>query len=250
MTSDPEAANGLRAIQETVTRLQSMESVVRLTAGAGHEFNNLIQTVLGSLQLVQRLIIAGRLAETDKYIESAIRASRTAGEINQRLVSLAQPHDLNPKRLEMNELITGMAGLLRCLMPRPVALRVDLTSDLWPTYCDHHRAEIALLNLVLTARDAVPGRGTITLATRNRRIERDELPSIDLMPGSYVLAEAVGEAQEEPNETDAATPDNRTLMEVVRRFAADNGGSATFDINVGHAVVAGLLLPRLGGPHD
>ena len=249
MTSDPEAANRLRASQETVTRLQSMESVVRLTAGAGHEFNNLIQTVLGSLQLVQRLFVAGRFSETDKFIESAIRAARTAGEINQHLVSLAQPHDLNPKRLEMNELITGMTGLLRCLMPRSVALSMDLTSDLWPTHCDHHRAEIALLNLVLTVRDAVPGRGTITLSTRNRQIERDDLPSIDLLPGSYVLVEAVGEAQEAPNETDATRMDNPTSMEVVRRFAADNRGSATFNTSFGHAVVAGLLLPRFEGPH-
>ena len=247
MTSDPGTPKALRASEETAARLQSMESLVRLTAGAGHEFNNLIQTTLGALQLVQRLIVAGRFSETDRFIESALRAARSAIEINQQLVRLARYRDLDPKPLAMNELITGVAGLLRCILPKSVALGTDLASDLWATHCDHHRAEIAVLNLVLAVLDTMPGDGTITVRTRNRPVDRDDLPSIELLPGSYVVVEATGEAQGTSSHLDAPRAESRASLDVVKGFAADNRGGAAFDTRAGRTVAAVLFLPRFEG---
>jgi signal transduction histidine kinase len=244
MTSDPERAKALRAREDAVARLQSMESLVRLTAGTGHEFNNLIQTVVGALQLVQRLIVAGRFSETDRFIESALQAARSASEINQQLVRLARPQPLDPKPLAMNEVITGLARMLRCALPRSVTLGTDLASGLWSTHCDHHGAEIALLNLVLSVLDTMPGDGTITVSTGNRELDRDGLSSIELPPGNYVVVEATGDAQ--GKEIGLRTT-SLAIRDVVRRFAADNGGGAAFDAGAGRSLTAVLFLPRFEG---
>lgn len=254
MSHELEEMQALRECRDTVARLEGMQSIVWLAGAAGHDFNNLMQSIMSALQLVQKLISANRSGETEQFIRAALRAAQSAGTLNQRLMSLARAPAFAPRPVAMNELLDSAAELLHHCLPRYLQLTTVPAPDLWRTFCDPYQADVALLNLALSTLGTITHDGTIVISSRNRNIAADESVSTGIASGDYVAVEAscsgAGAGSDPrtiapPDELGSQTPEaeHRWSFAVVRRFARLNGGDATFQSGRG-AISTVMYLPR------
>lgn len=156
---------------ENLRQSQKMEAVGQLTGGIAHDFNNLLTGIVGSLDLMQTRMRQGRTENLKRYIETAMASANRAAALTHRLLAFARRQPLDPKPTDVNALIGGMSDLLRRTTSEAIELRVLSEPALWPTVCDPHQLENAILNLVINARDAMPNGGVLTIATTNGRHE-------------------------------------------------------------------------------
>ncbi|MCW2245959.1 signal transduction histidine kinase [Azospirillum fermentarium] len=149
---------------DALRQAQKMEALGQLTGGVAHDFNNLLQAIGGSMELIDRRLAAGR-TDVSPYVRAVRQSVDRAAAMTQRLLAFARRQPLQPRSVDLNGLVTGMADLLR----RSVggAVRVDLWLDhgLPCVWGDANQIESALLNLAINARDAMPDGGVLTIAT-------------------------------------------------------------------------------------
>lgn len=144
---------------------QKMEAVGRLAGSVAHDFNNLLTVILGNATLVQEAASrSGPVASFASEIESA--ASRAAA-LTRRLLGFSRRQPVEPRVTTLNAVVTGMESLVRRLAGEDVSVRTVLEPSPWPVFADPAQLEQALMNLVVNARDAMPGGGTVTLETAN-----------------------------------------------------------------------------------
>ena len=179
-----------RLLEAELRQSQKMEAVGRLTGGIAHDFNNLLSVIIGNMQLLSRsLEQSPRLL---RQAETALNAAMRGGELIKRLLAFARQQVLEPKTVDLNALIGGMYELLRRSLTGDIEIHRQLARGTWFTRADPGQLENAVLNLVINARDAMPGGGVITVATRNVTIGADRQPREDgLTPGEYALLEVV-----------------------------------------------------------
>ena len=155
-------------MEQDLRQSQKMEAVGQLTGGIAHDFNNLLDrhrrlprpdAVAASRQ--------GRTENLQRYIETAMASANRAAALTHRLLAFARRQPLDPKPTDANALIVGMSDLLRRTISEAIDLRIETAPDLWPTLCDPHQLENAILNLAINARDAMPDGGTLTIETSN-----------------------------------------------------------------------------------
>ncbi|MGE5170910.1 MAG: ATP-binding protein [Rudaea sp.] len=172
---------------------QKMEAVGQLTGGLAHDFNNILQVIVGNLQIIARLVErdagtgdGGRSREQlQAAIATAQRASQSARELVLRMLAFSRLQNLAPTVLDVNKLIAGMRDMIARTLGETIDVDVRSADGLWPTSADRNQLETALLNLVVNARDAMPGGGSVTIETRNVEIgagDADEIPA-----GAYVM---------------------------------------------------------------
>jgi signal transduction histidine kinase len=149
--------------QEQVRHLQKLESIGQLTGGVAHDFNNLLTAVLGNLELLRKRVPDD--PSIDRLIDGAMQGAQRGASLTQRLLAFARRQDLEPKPVDMVELVRGMHDLLRRSIGPTVDMEVDLPANLPPALADANQIELALLNLAVNARDAMldGGRLRITL---------------------------------------------------------------------------------------
>lgn len=250
MTTDQDVTKPPQGCQEAVLRLQHAASIVRLSSGLGHEFNNLMQTTIGALQLIERLLEAGRTSETARVIAIALRAAQDASAMNQKLVNLARPHPSNPQSLNLNLLVADMSDLVRKSLPTHIEVTMDLAQELSPPQCDPHRTKIALLDLLFGVVDAEAGHRALKITTRHRYVDDQGIPETDLVRGRYACVEATcsggpsarSDSRPQGGDTQVA---HWSGLEVVRELARTSGGAVTFERRGECATVAALYLPCL-----
>jgi nitrogen-specific signal transduction histidine kinase/CheY-like chemotaxis protein len=145
--------------QEQLRQAQKMETIGQLTGGIAHDFNNLLMAVMGNLDLLRkRLPDDPRL---QRLVEGAIQGAERGASLTQRLLAFARQQDLRAVSVDLRALIEGMVDLLeRSLGPR-VELRLDIPQGLPPARIDANQLELAILNLAINARDAMPDGGTL-----------------------------------------------------------------------------------------
>jgi PAS domain S-box-containing protein len=176
-----------RRVEEALRQSQKMEAVGQLTGGIAHDFNNLLQGITGSLNLLEKRVAQGRLGDLNRFITGAMEAANRAAALTHRLLAFSRRQPLDPKPVSANLLIASMEDLLRRTMGEQVALDLILAPDLWPTLCDSHQLENAVLNLAINGRDAMPDGGKLTIETSNCDVdERSSFWSRDMRPGAYV----------------------------------------------------------------
>ena len=177
-----------RLAEEALRQAQKMEAVGQLTGGIAHDFNNLLTGIMGSLEIIQRRIAAGRTADLERYATAAISSAQRAGALTQRLLAFARRQPLDPRRVEANRLLSGMDDLLRRTLGPSVTLEMVLAGGLWPTLCDPNQLEGAILNLAINARDAMPDGGRLTLETCNSSLDDAYVRTQggDVRAGQYV----------------------------------------------------------------
>jgi len=149
--------------QQSSLQAQKMEAIGQLSAGMAHDFNNLLQVVNGNLQLAQ--MAAGNEHKAVDPIRRAQRATMQAAKLTEQLLSFARKQRLEPKRLSLNSLVVDFSDMLVRTLGDKIDLRLDLRPGLPACSIDPTYLEMALLNVVLNARDAMPEGGVVTVGT-------------------------------------------------------------------------------------
>mgnify|MGYP002777685994 CR=1 FL=1 len=173
-----------REAEEALHEAQKMEAVGKLTGGIAHDFNNLLQVILGYVD-----IIGARVGD-DRRLTAAVEAIGSAATrgatLTQQLLAFARKQELRDRLLNFNSLIADFRPILTRSAGDGVELRTDLEENLWNCRVDSVQAEMALLNLIANARDALEGKGEVTVSTRNAVLPQDA-PELRLDAGEYVV---------------------------------------------------------------
>jgi nitrogen-specific signal transduction histidine kinase len=146
---------------------QKMEAVGQLTGGLAHDFNNMLAGISGGLQMIRIRVSQGRTAELDPYIDAALIAVNRAAALTHRLLAFSRRQVLDPKAIDVNQLIGNMEELFRRTVGPGISVETRPAPELWATLCDPNQLENALLNLVINARDAMPDGGHLLIETSN-----------------------------------------------------------------------------------
>ena len=215
--------------QDQLRQAQKMETIGQLTGGVAHDFNNLLMAVMGNLDLLRkRLPDDPRL---HRLVDGALQGAERGASLTQRLLAFARQQDLRAVPVDLSALVQGMGNLLeRSLGPR-VALRLDLPEGLPPARIDANQLELAILNLAINARDAMPDGGSIEIRVAKHQVQNDAV----LKSGTYLKLSVI--------DTGAGmTPD--ILKRAIEPFFSSKPlGKGT---GLGLSMVHGLVV-QLGG---
>jgi CheY-like chemotaxis protein len=164
-----------------------MEAIGQLTGGVAHDFNNMLAIIVGSLNMLSR-----RLKDAEpgirKYIEAAQEGASRAAQLTRHLLAFSRQQALNPRIVELNQLVTGMSELLKGALGRDVILETVIGQGTWKVHVDQNQLESAILNVALNARDAMTGGGRLTIETQNADLEeRSAAASLGVTCGQYAM---------------------------------------------------------------
>ncbi|MFD2366103.1 histidine kinase famiy protein [Pseudoduganella sp. GCM10020061] len=181
-----------RVSEQSYLQAQKMEAIGQLTAGLAHDFNNLLQVVSGNLELAARALDANSLAL--QPIERAQRAAARAGKLTQELLTFARKQRLEPRQVNFNALVVDFSEMLVRTLGDTVELQLDLKPGLPQCLVDPTHLEMALLNVLINARDAMPEGGKVTVAT-SVISDPSQVMAHGLAPGNYVVLRVRDEGQ-------------------------------------------------------
>lgn len=173
-----------RLSQESHLQAQKMEAIGQLTAGMAHDFNNLLQVINGNLEVA--LIALDKPDMARAALERAQRAAMRAGRLTQQLLTFARKQRLEPRPVNINNLVVEFSEMLARTLGDKVDLRLDLRPGLPLCHLDPTHLEMALLNVLINARDALPDGGEVTVATSIARGD-DRMKAHGMAPGTYVI---------------------------------------------------------------
>lgn len=173
-------------LNEQLFQTQKMDAIGKLTGGVAHDFNNLLAVILGNLELLEDDITD---PEQKDLIKRSIDATMHGSELTRNMLSFARRAPLQPTILDLNQLARNIESWIRRTIPSSIDVEMSLPPDLWPVEIDASSAESGLLNLILNARDAMVGGGTLTIETSNQTIDEVfvDARGEHIEPGRYVL---------------------------------------------------------------
>jgi signal transduction histidine kinase len=174
------------ARQEAQSRLfqsQKLEAIGQLTGGIAHDFNNLLTVITSSTQFLQRADDPARRARLVHRIEEA--AWRGA-DLTRRLLAFGRRQPLRPDRVELAIQAVGLTELLRHTLREDIQIQMQFDNGVWPAEADVAALELALLNLVVNSRDAMPNGGQIVVTARNTAMRNGQSARWGLAEGDYV----------------------------------------------------------------
>ena len=238
------------AAEGRVRQAQRMEAVGQLTAGIAHDFNNLLTAVLGSLQLLRKRLPAGD-QRTARLLTTAEQGAQRGAALTQRLLAFGRSQALRPVAVDLPTIVEGMSDLLRNSLGGSVRIETRFPHVMALASVDAGQLELALLNLAVNARDAMPGGGVLTISAREERVDAES----DLQPGRYVVlcVADTGAGMDpatlarcvEPFFTTKGVGKGTGLgLSMVHGLAAQSGGKLVLWSRVGEGTAAELWLPR------
>ncbi len=253
-----EQRNAQRAVEQAQAHLaqaQKIEALGQLTGGVAHDFNNLLMIISGHIGSLKRAVTddpkALRAAE-------AIELAAQRGEaLTRQLLTFSRRQSLNPVTVELREAIDGICAMLTSSLGAPVTLVSTILPEVWPVEADANELQLAIVNLVLNARDAMPKGGVISLTAENARLRPGDA-GLEL-EGDFV-ALAVADtgwgipADILPRVFDpfftTKRPDKGTGLGLSQAhgFAHQAGGSIRIESTVGKGTCVTLYLPRAAAP--
>jgi PAS domain S-box-containing protein len=217
--------------EEALRQSQKLEAMGQLTGGVAHDFNNLLTPIIGSLDMLHRRGLGG--AREQRLIEGALQAADRAKILVQRLLAFARRQPLQPASVDIGRLITGIADLVESTTGPQIAVHVEQDDALPPAIADANQLEMAILNLAVNARDAMPDGGTLRISASSVEVGRGHRSK--LMPGSYVRLSVADTG---------CGMDDATLARAIEPFFSTKGiGKGT---GLGLSMVHGLAS-QLGG---
>jgi PAS domain S-box-containing protein len=240
----------LETAREALLQSQKMEAIGQLTGGVAHDFNNLLMAVLGSLELVRK-----RIADDPRItplIDNAVQAARRGASLTQRMLAFARRQELDLKPIDLRELVEGMTDLLQRSLGPEIFIDTRFPPDLDRVQGDDNQVEMALLNLALNARDAMPKGGLLMISAHAQTIGDDN--AIGLPAGRYVCLAVAdsGEGMDEETLQHAIEPFFTTKgvgkgtglgLPMIHGLAEQSGGRFVLKSAKGEGTVAELWFP-------
>lgn len=236
-------------IQSALLQSQKLETLGHLTAGVAHDFGNVLTAIQGSLEVIGRVTTEARIT---RVVEQGLKATDRAASLTRQLLDFGRSDSLLPEVLDVegsmrqaNELISHAVG------PR-VTRFMNIQRGVWPALINGHQLEVALLNLAVNARDAMPDGGQLTLEARNLTPEErpQELPVKDYIcisvrdTGPGMPPEVLARATEPFFTTKPAGKGTGLGLPMVHGFALRSGGALRIDSHAGSGTTVQIILPR------
>ncbi len=250
MTDEKARQAELAATQEALRQSQKMEAIGQLTGGVAHDFNNLLTPIIGALDLLTR---RGMGSDRERrLIDGALQSAERAKTLVQRLLAFARRQPLQPMAVDIQGVVEGMAGLIESTLGPRIDVQVDMATDLPPAIADPNQLEMALLNLAVNARDAMPEGGVLTIAARRESIRSGHRTG--LRQGHYVCLSVTdtGLGMDEATRARAIEPFFSTKgvgkgtglgLSMVHGLVAQLGGKLLIDSAPGRGTTIALWLP-------
>jgi len=255
ITERREAQEALDQTREALFQAQKMEAIGRLTGGVAHDFNNLLMAILGSLELLRK-----RLPDDARMLgllDNAVQGAQRGASLTQRMLAFARKQDLSLEPVDVAALVKGMEDLMRRLLGPSVVLDVRLADGLPVALTDANQMEMALLNLVLNARDALQQEGQIAIEVTHARLPPSN--EVGLVAGDYVALSVIdnGAGMDPQSLARAGEPFYTTKgvgkgtglgLPMVLGFAEQSGGRLRLSSESGRGTRADVWLPMGIGP--
>ncbi|RVD58711.1 response regulator [Mesorhizobium sp. M2D.F.Ca.ET.223.01.1.1] len=239
-----------RELEDRLLRAQRIDALGKLTGGLAHDFNNLLAAILSGLGLLER---SAELDDAGKKVLDLTRRSATQGaELVNRMLAFSRRQRLKPEPVRLAGLAETMNGLVAPVLGGLVRFEWQIGNSVWPVLADASQLELALMNLVFNARDAMPSGGSITIRGQNRTAEHH---SDELGPGDYVVISVIDTGSGIPADlvTKVIEPFFTTKpvgkgtglgLSTVYGFAKQSGGTLRIESVVGRGTAMHLWLPR------
>jgi PAS domain S-box-containing protein len=249
ITSIKQAEEELREKDQTLHHMQKLEALGQLTSGVAHDFNNLLTIIGGNMELLE----LGELSEKEsRMVQASTRALDRAGELTQQLLSFSRKQELDPKSVRVGDVFDRLLLMFGRTMEGTIKTEAVLTENLWNCHADEGQLENAILNLALNARDAISGRGEITLGAENFQQTDPDGP---LPPGDYVqiwvrdtgvgISDAELNRIMEPFYTTKPIGEGTGLgLSMVYGFARQSHGTLEASSKLGEGSLFSIFLPR------
>lgn len=237
----------LQEAQEALRQSQKMEAMGTLTGGVAHDFNNLLTPIIGSLDLLQRRVSGDK---EHRLIDAALQSAERAKTLVQRLLAFARRQPLQAKSVDLADLVQGMSDLMASTSGPRVTINLAIPPNLPPVHTDPHQLEMAILNLAVNARDAMPHGGTLSVMAKEDTIALRD----GLQPGRYIHLQVAdtGTGMDEATLTRAIEPFFSTKgvgqgtglgLSMVHGLAAQLGGALKISSEVGVGTSIDMWLP-------
>ncbi|HEY8571682.1 PAS domain S-box protein [Phenylobacterium sp.] len=242
----------LERAHEQLRQSQKVEAIGQLTGGIAHDFNNLLTPILGGLDVVQRRGVGDERAQ--RLIEGALQSAERARTLVQRLLAFARRQPLQPTAVDIAKLVNDMSELVGSTIGPRIRIVQDVAEGLPSARADVNQMEMALLNLAVNARDAMPDGGVLTISAR----AADAGPKSKLSPGRYVVLAVsdTGHGMDEATLGRAIEPFFSTKgigkgtglgLSMIHGLAAQLGGSLEISSAPGMGTNVEIWLPAAAG---
>jgi two-component system, cell cycle sensor histidine kinase and response regulator CckA len=243
-----------KALETKFAQSQKMQAVGQLAGGVAHDFNNLLTVIIGNSEFLLMRHQAGdpSFKEINEIHQNALRAAALVGQ----LLAFSRKQTLQPRTLNLCDVIGELAIMLRRLVREGMELKLEHGADLWSVHADETQISNAIINLVVNARDAMPKGGTVTIRTANETVTQAAAFGTAIMPpGDYVRVEVsdtgMGIAKEhigkifDPFYTTKPTGQGTGLgLATVYGIIKQTGGFITVDSEIGKGTTFRIFLPR------
>ena len=247
ITDKKNAQEALEATRAALFQSQKMEAVGTLVGGIAHDFNNLLAVLLGNLELLRKRLPDD--ARTARLLDNSMQAAQRGASLTQRMLAFARRQDLKVEPVDVRDLVNGMSDLLQRSISSAAQIETRFPMRLDPVLVDANQLELALLNLVVNARDAMPDGGTITISART-----GDASNVKAASGSFVCVSVTdtGQGMDEATLARAVEPFFTTKgvgkgtglgLSMVHGLAEQCGGRLVLTSQKGRGTTAELWLP-------
>ncbi|SFN47438.1 ATP-binding protein [Dokdonella immobilis] len=239
-----------RQTEDQLAHAQRIDALGQLTGGIAHDFNNLLTVISGSLQMLE-MEPNGQGAR--EFISTALRSTSRGAELTSKLLVFARRKQLLPQATDLPALLDDVGVMLRRTLGESIHLEIEVEDDLPAAFVDSSQLETALVNLVLNARDAMPGGGTVTVRAKTILVDASH-GHHELQVGHYLLIsvidtghgmspEVLSRAMEPFFTTKASGRGSGLGLSMVYGFAKQSGGNLRIESSVGQGTRVALFLP-------
>jgi two-component system, NtrC family, sensor kinase len=237
--------------EDALRQSQKLEALGQLTGGVAHDFNNLLLILSTNLHLLRKTI---EVPELQARLATMERAVARGESLTRHLLAFGRRQSLQPQPVELRDRLAKAAELLRRSLREDIDIRLEVPGDIWPIEIDPHEFELALINLAVNAKDAMPARGTLAISARNTTLGRMG-ETIEDLEGDFVaismrddgtgIPPAIIARVFEPFFTTKETGKGTGLgLSQVYGFAKQSGGTALISSAEGRGTTVTLFLPR------
>jgi len=249
LTERKRAQEALEKTQEQFFQAQKMEAIGKLTGGVAHDFNNILAAILGSLRIAQRRIADGESGE--RFIQNAIKAADRGAMLTHRMLAFARKQELQLEPVDLINSVREMAELLQRTLGPGITIHPNFPLRLRSVMADRTQLELAVMNLMVNARDAMPGGGTITISAREIGHAEDEEAFVCLLikdEGEGMDAKTLAQATEPFFTTKGVGKGTGLGLSMVHGMVEQCGGRLVLESAPGRGTTAEIWLPVIEQP--